>query len=208
MLCELFERCLEISYTSVENGGDFAVESSGTHLYIYLECSDGAEDWQNNLDFVARPYKGMEGNWQAHGGFVRVWGSVKKYLRDVIKDKAYQSISIVGYSHGAALAVLCHKYAYYHRPDIRDNILGYGFGCPRVIYGRWREEYEQIWQRFTVIRNIDDIVTHLPPSVIGFIHVGSMLEIGKAGKYSRVDAHRAENIMRELEYYEGAGGVI
>ena len=54
----------------------------------------------------------------------------------------------------------------------------------------------------TVVRNIDDIVTHLPPKILGFTHVGKMLEIGKRGKYSSVDAHRPENIMRELLEYE------
>lgn len=147
----------------------------------------------------------MEGNWQAHGGFVRVWKTVKKYIGDEIRDERYKKITIVGYSHGAALAVLCHEYAYFHRPDIRNNISGFGFGCPRVIFGRKNQEHERIWEQFTVIRNIDDIVTHLPPSILGFFHVGKMLEIGQRGKYSRMDAHRPENIMRELRSFEARG---
>ena len=175
-------------------------------MYVYLEHSSGAEDWQNNLDFVARPYKNMEGNWQAHGGFVNVWKSVEDYIAPEILNENYRKITIVGYSHGAALAVLCHEYAFYHRPDIRENISGFGFGCPRVIFGRKSSEHERIWRNFTVIRNIDDMVTHLPPSILGFFHVGSMLEIGERGKYSRVDAHRPENILRELKIYEAKGG--
>ncbi len=202
MLCKLFGRCLNIPYTSVENSGDFALERIGNKLYIYLECSDGGDDWQNNLDFIARPYKNMEGNWLAHGGFVRVWKSVEDYISDEILNDRYKKITVVGYSHGAALAVLCHEYAYYHRPDIRAQIFGYGFGCPRVICGRKSYEHERIWQNFTVIRNIDDIVTHLPPSLLGFFHVGKMIEIGKRGKYTRIDAHRPENMLRELRIYE------
>ncbi len=202
MLCKLFRRCLNIPYTSVENSGDFALERMGNKLYIYLECSDGGDDWQNNLDFVARPYKNMEGNWLAHGGFVRVWKSVEDYIADEILNDRYKKITVVGYSHGAALSVLCHEFAYYHRPDIREQIFGYGFGCPRVICGRKSYEHERIWQNFTVIRNIDDIVTHLPPSLLGFFHVGKMIEIGKHGKYTRIDAHRPENMLRELKLYE------
>jgi len=55
------------------------------------------------------------------------------------------------------------------------------------------------WERFTVIRNLDDLVTHMPPAVLGFSHVGELLEIGEKGRYSRVDAHRPENILAELE---------
>lgn len=206
LLYKLFLRCLNIPYTSVENSGDFALERVGDSLYVYLEHSSGAEDWQNNLDFVARPYKNMEGNWQAHGGFVNVWKSVEDYIAPEILNEKYRTITIVGYSHGAALAVLCHEYAFYHRPDIREHILGFGFGCPRVIFGRKSSEHERIWRNFTVIRNIDDMVTHLPPSILGFFHVGRMLEIGERGKYSRVDAHRPENILRELKIYEAKGG--
>lgn len=208
MLSELFLRCLNIPYTNVENSGDVALERMGDRLFVYLECSNGEEDWKNNFDFVAKPYKNMEGNWQAHGGFVKVWKSVKKYIKNEIFDERYKKITIVGYSHGAALAVLCHEYAYFHRPDIRQNIFGFGFGCPRVIFGRMSKEHEKIWERFTVIRNIDDLVTHLPPSIFGFFHVGKMLEIGQSGKYSKVDAHRPENIMRELRIYEAKSGNV
>ena len=208
MLYKLFLKCLNIPYASVENSGDVALEAIGNRLYIYFEHSDGAQDWQNNFDFVATPYKNMEGNWQAHGGFVKVWKSIEDYIAPQVSDEKYKKITIVGYSHGAALAVLCHEYAYYHRPDIRQNIFGYGFGCPRVIFGRMSEEHEKIWENFTVIRNIDDMVTHLPPSILGFFHVGSMLEIGEEGKYSRVDAHRPENILRELRIYEARNPTV
>jgi len=202
LLCRLFKRCLNIPYTHVENSGDYALERMGEHLYVYLECSNGIEDWQNNFDFVAKPYKNMQGDFLAHGGFVKVWKSIVDHISPVILDQRYKKITIVGYSHGAALAVLCHEYAVFHRFDIRDEIFGYGFGCPRVIYGRKTAVHEQIWKGFTVIRNIDDMVTHLPPSVIGFFHVGKMLEIGEKGKYSRIDAHRPQNILRELKLYE------
>ena len=202
MLYRLFLRCLNIPYTHVENSGDLAAERIGDHLYIYLECSDGGEDWRNNLDFVSVPYKNMEGNWRAHGGFVRVWRSIEPYLSEMIKDERYKRITVVGYSHGAALAVLCHEYIHYHRPDIRDRLFGYGFGCPRVICTRKSESIREIWQNFTVVRNINDVVTHLPPRIFGFIHVGNMLEIGERGKYSGIDAHRPESYINELKLYE------
>ena len=106
------------------------------------------------------------------------------------------------YSHGAALAVLCHEYVWYNRPDLRDLICGYGFGCPRVFWGFRTKKRMQRWERFTVIRNVDDIVTHVPPAIWGYSHVGSMIKIGEKGKYSPVDAHRPENIMAELRQRE------
>ena len=51
---------------------------------------------------------------------------------------------------------------------------------------------------YTVVRNLDDIVTHLPPAALGYSHVGTLLSIGERGRYSRIDAHREENIARGL----------
>lgn len=202
MLYGLFLRCLNIPYASVEDSGDYALERLGDHLFVYLESSDGAEDWRNNLDFASVPYKNMEGSWRAHGGFVRVWRSIEPYIAGEILSERYKRITVVGYSHGAALAVLCHEYAWYHRPDIRGKIFGYGFGCPRVIKVGQREETRRIWRNFAVVRNIDDTVTHLPPKIFGYTHVGQMIEIGKRGKYSGIDAHRPESYLRELKLYE------
>jgi hypothetical protein len=39
---------------------------------------------------------------------------------------------------------------------------------------------------------------HLPPKAMGFCHVGNLVEIGKLGKYSAIDAHRPESYLKEL----------
>ena len=199
MLTKLFNRCLNIKYKEVENAGSYATETVGTSLYIYLESSNGVVDWKNNFDFPARPYSDFSGSpWYAHRGFTRVFKSILPYLKNDILNTENERIVTVGYSHGAAIAVLVHEYIWYNRPDIRDSIDGYGFGCPRVIWGVPSAQKLLRWERFTVIRNIDDIVTHLPPIFTGYFHVGRMISIGERGKYSSVDAHRAENILAEL----------
>ena len=207
-LSVLFEKCLHAKYLHSPNGGNYAIERIGSTLYIYLEHSDGGEDWKNNMNFPAIPYKRMGKTvWFAHRGFLKVWKSMEPYLASNILDPSLQNIITVGYSHGAALAVLCHEYIWYHRPDLRTVIEGYGFGCPRVVWGKLHGGRRERWQRFTVIRNLDDFVTHLPPSFLGYTHVGELLEIGEQGKYSTVDAHRAENILMELRVREGRASI-
>lgn len=194
-LSKLFEKCISLPYIDVENAASFAVERLGSALHIYFEPSNGSVDWCNNLDFPARLY----GNWFAHRGFMKVWCSAEGYLAPMILDPRVRSLQIAGYSHGAALAVLCHEYAWYHRPELRPCMEGWGFGCPRVV---WGIPPKKRWERFTVVRNLDDIVTHLPPAALGYTHVGKMLEIGEWGRYSATDAHRPENILKELKKYE------
>jgi len=202
-LSQLFRRCVERRYHHVENAGDFATDRIGNVLYIYLQCSDGLIDWKNNLDFPAKPYRRMGHTvWLAHRGFLRVWKSIEPYLERDIMDKNVQRIVTVGYSHGAALAVLCHESVWYRRPDLRSKIEGYGFGCPRVFWGIRTRELMRRWERFVVIRNIDDLVTHVPPIWLGYSHVGAMIEIGERGRYTAIDAHRPQNILAELEAME------
>ena len=153
-LLRLFQKCVNCEYIHVENSGDYYIERQGSTLYIYLECSNGSTDWKNNLDFPAKPYKRMGRTvWFAHRGFLKVWKSIEDYLAPFIKDETIKKIVIVGYSHGAALAVLCHEYVWYNRPDLRDSIEGYGFKLSME-----REEQER---QTTQIQHLqDDLSKH------------------------------------------------
>lgn len=194
----LFCRCLDINYVHVENAGDYAMEQDGETLYIYLEHSNGDEDWKNNLDFPARAYKRMgKTAWYAHRGFLRVWKSVEERLDEAILSTKASKIVVTGYSHGGALAVLCHEYIWFNRPDLRRSLLGFGFGAPRVIWLP-KSEIAERWQSFTLVRNPDDAVTHLPPEFLGYRHIGNILNISEKGSYSPIDAHRPENILGSL----------
>lgn len=190
---------MSIQYTHIHNSADFALKRDGKTLFIYFAHSDGSEDWKNNLDFPARVrIQDDQSIWFAHRGFLRVWKSIEEHISADVKNSYVDKVIITGYSHGAALALLCHEYVWSLRPDLREAIKGYGFGCPRVIWGTPAQALQKRWENFTVIRNMDDIVTHLPPHILGYTHVGKLMEIGIRGRYSGTDAHRAENYLAEL----------
>lgn len=201
-LYNLFYECLEVEYKELENSANYALRRNGDSLKIYFQHSRGANDWKNNLDFPAKPYRDMKDMWFAHRGFLGVWKVLEEAISSAITDKQIKRITVVGYSHGAAMALLCHEYIKFHRPDIEKNVFSYGFGCPRVLWGYQSKRVRDRFRGFTVIRNIDDVVTHLPPTALGYRHVGKMIEIGEKGKYTPIEAHFAENILKELEFYE------
>ncbi|MBR3894337.1 MAG: hypothetical protein IKJ35_04220 [Clostridia bacterium] len=202
ILLDLFRDCLSQNYNEVENSGSFAAERQGDSLTIFFESSRGSMDWLNNLDFAAAPYREMDPIWRCHGGFLKVWRSIRPHLETSVLDPSVKRLRTVGYSHGAALALLCHEFVWYHRPDLQPTLDGFGFGCPRVLYGCLPPEVALRWDRFYIIRNLDDLVTHLPPRALGFCHVGNLIEVGKDGKYSPIDAHRPKNYLAELEKLE------
>ncbi|MBQ9756099.1 MAG: lipase family protein [Clostridia bacterium] len=202
-LSKLFLSCLNTPYQKTGKSSNYAVVRKRDVLYLFFESSDGANDWIKNLDFPIKPYKRMGKTvWFAHRGFLKEWKEIQPKLANYIANKTVKKIVIAGYSRGAGIALLCHEYVWYNRPDLRRRTLGYGFGCPRVLWGVKTKKLRERWENFTVVKNIDDLITHLPPVFLGYTHVGKMLKVGKKGKYTKIQAHYPDNIYNELVIYE------
>lgn len=195
-----FINCLSRKYTHVENEGSYCVARyrrlNGTiRLRIDFEWSNGATDWKNNFNFPAKPYRGMDDLWFCHRGFLKVWKSIEPYLKKDICDLLVEEIEIVGYSHGGAIAQLCYEYVKFNRPDV--IVTGYGYGSPRVFWGFAKKAVKRRFEDFVVVRNGNDIVTHLPPVLFGFRHIGKVVKIGKS-KGPIID-HYSQEYINALE---------
>ena len=198
----LFRRCLNAKYIHSGNSADYAIEQRGRRLYIFFEWSNGCPDWKNNLDFPARAYSSGEECWFVHRGFLRVWKSVRDDIRflidSIIQSKKTNEIVCVGYSHGAALAGLATEDMMFIYGD-KLKIKGFGFGCPRFVWGKLPKKVAERFSVFTPIRNIPDIVTHLPPLCLLYTHAAPLLKIGERGKYSPISAHFPESYLAETK---------
>ena len=192
-LSELFSKCDHgIRYQTVGNDVNYAFEED-TKTYtltIYFQGSSSTTDWVRNFLFKKKPYKDMEIPYRVHRGFLEAWKEVEDIIIDKILEKdvdgnfCWKHIVVVGYSHGGALAAFCHECVWFHRPDLREEGLeGYGFEAPR-IYGGWhvKKSLQERWAKFTVIRTNNDLVTHCPPALFRFCHVGKILKINGDSK--------------------------
>ena len=195
--------CLRATYTHTKEGGDFAVTYRENTLYLLFQWSDGHEDWKNNLAFSAQcvnPLAPKRERWYCHRGFLKVWRAMRE---EIISLTAWylgrydvREIICVGYSHGAALSLLAtHDMTSMFGQKM--PVMGYGFGCPRVVRGKLPRQVKNDLARFTAVRNIPDLVTYLPPKLFGFRHVG-LCTIGEQGTYNPIDAHRAESYIQVL----------
>ena len=196
-MVSLLKRCLTAKYQSVGEGGDYAVELNGDTLSLLFEWSDSSEDWKNNFNFPVKPYKRMTHRWYCHRGFLKVWKAIEPYVAEYIMSPKVRRIEIIGYSHGAAIALLCYEYCIFHRPDA--EVRGVGFGCPRVFWGIVPKEVKRRFDSFRVVRNGIDIVTHVPPAIFGFRHISQVVKIGKGDSKGLIKDHYAEEYIRHLE---------
>lgn len=204
-LLPLFLRCLNADYTHTTAGGDYAMEwePSHRHLYVMFEWSDGREDWHHNLTFSAKkvnPNAPKSEQWRVHRGFLKVWNAMQENVIGEINEINHQgdirAITCVGYSHGAALSLLATETLSY-RFGQTIHVGGCGFGSPRVVWGDLPDAVRQRLSDFHTIRNIPDLVTHLPPAVLGFHHV-NLASIGQKGKYGPIEAHTSQAYINEL----------
>lgn len=193
-LYDKFYKCLNIAYKTVENEGDYALIKQKNKLTIYFEWSDGDIDWKNNFSFWAKPYKDMKHTWYCHRGFLKVWKSIEPYIQSDILNPEINEIEIIGYSHGAAIAQLCYEYVKFHRPDIK--VEGVGFGAPRVFWGFAKKKIKERFKDFLIVRNGGDIVTHVPPCLFGFRHLGKVVKVGS--KIGPIKDHYASNYLIAL----------
>lgn len=188
-LLKLFERCAYGGgYSEVGHDVDYLFLNKGEELQIMFKPSDSSTDWIRNFWFFPKtkePYKGMESEYKVHGGFLAAWKEVEDIVIDKIIEKKksgefrWAKITVVGYSHGGALAMLCHECVWFYRPDLRHGkISGYAFEAPRVLARFFvPKRLKERWENFFVIRNGGDIVTHMPPWIFRFTHVGELIKI-------------------------------
>lgn len=161
---ELFNRCLEGPWITA--GDDVQYKLEGGVLYFQYTASDA--DWLANFDFPVVPYRDMKHKFYVHRGFLAKWKSV----REVIRSLDFHTI--VGFSQGAALAALACEDRWFHTAYEPTAIL---FGCPRFL---WLPD-SSARLAFCGTRRVSlrgDLVTHLPPLIFGYQHVGQEEKIG------------------------------
>lgn len=191
-LSQLFHMCAyDVSYQKVGDDVNYAFVEEDTTLYIFFQGSNSTIDWIRNFLFGKKPYKDMAIPYYVHRGFLKAWKEVEDIIIEkiteiknpkaplVLQEYKWKHIVVVGYSHGGALASLCHECCWYYRPDLRENgLLGFGFEAPRIYHSyKIKKELKERWKKFKIIRCNNDLVTHCPPKLIGYCDVGEIIQI-------------------------------
>ena len=149
----------------------YRIEWHDKRANVYFQGSCSKEDWKLDFDCLVEPYRSC--NWFAHRGFVSGYKSVRDEIMKQLE--AASDIYISGYSLGAAYAQLLHEDIAFTYPGASVSTVV--FGTPRVF---WFPNAEVRGRTEAILRiNVrGDIVSTLPPWIMGFAHVGWQAKIG------------------------------
>ena len=170
----LFERCRSADWGEANPYAvHWAVERDGDTAYLFVRESSGLDSWLRvNLRFWPR-----EGSY--HIGFHDAWksirGEVLKEARKALVLDGAKRLVVAAFSKGAAIATVAH-------PDLAKEfgaVETVAFGSPRVV--TWRGVQRHDWSGLKRVYVRGDGVTHLPPAILGFKHVGKGEPIGWLG---------------------------
>jgi predicted lipase len=150
-----------------------------TDEFIIIFCgSNSSQDWKNNFNFTKQPYKNMNIPFKVHRGFLKVWKLINDFFLDEVKDVT-KPITIVGHSYGGAIATLCMEDIWFHYPEKRDTLKLITFGSPRTIGWKNYKKVKNRWENSIIYCNQLDLVSNVPPFLLGYHHVKKRTFINK-----------------------------
>jgi hypothetical protein len=147
----------------------------------------------NLLNWLSDFYLGRPGE-DAHEGFVdaaaAVWGQIGDIVGQSIANN--RALFIIGHSLGAAIALVTAEHARVEKN--LDHVEIYVFGSPRVWQADAATAFIQLFGP-TTYRLVygADVVASVPPTALGFRHVGRLLQCARGEKFDAANLRASDD---------------
>lgn len=143
------------------------------------------KDWLNNFTFGKRQWDDEDDDHKAHAGFYKCYKSVRKKIDAHLNAHPNKRIWICGHSLGGAITNLITAHVVQHHSH--RLIAGvYTYGQPRAMsfkFAGWLND--AIKNRYIRCVNNSDIVTRVPPQIMNFSHVGTLVYFDADGDFRK-----------------------
>jgi hypothetical protein len=117
-----------------------------------------------------------------HRGFDRAFDAVSEQVTQALAARGAEPVLITGHSMGAALAVIAADHLL-SEENLRATAV-YAFGMPRVGDEDFSVRYNDTLGANTYrLVHGDDIVATVPPSRLGFRHVGRLISCARGSHF-------------------------
>jgi predicted lipase len=192
------------------------IAQSGSDVVVAIRGTEGVFEWLMDVHFVPIPFPYVAGG-RTEQGFtnfystMRVGPDVSKprvvdALQPLIAGGAVKTLRIAGHSLGSALATLLAI-------DVSGNAVFpgptvYTFASPRVGDKVFAGTYDNLVPNSWRVSNLNDIVTQLPPSFAGYVHVDAEYPINSdaAAKHTVPCWHDLLTYLNTLDATVALGG--
>lgn len=168
ILRKLPQSDIESSTTATDTTGFVALDDTHKNIIVSFRGSHSIRNWIT--DFVILPIPDHCPGCAVELGFWTAWEVVKAQVIGNVTEAAKQhpdyEIVVVGHSLGAAIATLSAV-------EIRStghNATLYAFASPRVG-NKFMADYITAQGSNNRFAHAEDPVPHLPPSLLGFVHI-------------------------------------
>src|SRR5215470_10258757 len=118
-----------------------------------------------------------------HRGFDEAFDAVSAQITGALAERGAEPLLITGHSMGAALAVIAADHCLSEK-NVRATAV-YAFGMPRVGDEDFAARYNETLGATTYrLVHGDDIVATVPPSRLGFHHVGRLIRCARGSHFA------------------------
>jgi len=174
-------------FAYLETDDDFAFASIEDRRVVFsFRGTDGDfMAWVTN--FFAMP----SGDGLIHKGFYNAWRPFKDMVNEVLHKypPAMHDYWVTGHSRGGATGTLCARHI---AKNLRIPCRCITFGCPAQGQKEYREQMDMLPVNLTNVINGYDLVTMLPPRLLGF---------RSAGKNFRLKAPWYQFLFRKIWFH-------
>jgi len=148
----------------IEHNGIVFLAFRGTETSEASDLVADSKSWKVTSHFGGSVHVGFKEELE------KIWEPITEWLIEH-KDK---QIYVTGHSLGAAMATLATS-------RLPHGTKCYNFGSPRVGSEEFATEFDSKYELHRFVNN-NDIVCTIPPSIIGFQHVGTLHYINTYGQ--------------------------
>ena len=152
-----------------------ACDSQGLGALVF-RGTDTPPDDLDDLLCGQSDYSPVAGYGLVHEGFEAVYASMSAAIRAAVEPLEVKQLLVTGHSMGSALALLSVPDLIHNTRILAEQLLHLNLACPRVASPRFAERYEAEGVPTYRIVNTCDLVTEVPPAVLGddlYRHVGA-----------------------------------
>ena len=155
------------------------IATSGENIFLVFRGTATIEEWIKDAEFFKEPYTFVENAGNTEEGFTKIYSTIHNSIVDNINELSnsgsFTTLFVTGHSLGAALAILSV-------PEVIKNTsftqpIMYNFAGPRVGDSTFKNLYDSLIDTSWRVVNTNDLVPHLPPEFLNYIHVNTEMPI-------------------------------